>query len=625
MLADNIIFLKKNYPVLYEALKNGEDKIKKSSIVLEDTKNNYKTLKMTKGDKSLYLHSKYDPIREAETIIDKLEAREEIDEKTHVIFYGLGLGYHIDNFVKRFPDTTFSLYEPSVEVFNYFLSCKKLKDLPLKKMLAIQCEVNEEAMVEFFNVVVNNTDKKTIIMDLPIYQNVFKKKYIQFSNRFMEMIKNKRSTLNANFVFKKSWIINSVNNFKVVLSTPNVITDNNGAFKGKTAILVSAGPSLDYEIENLRKIKEAGLAFIFSVGSAINTLIYHDIYPDAMCTYDPTELNQMVFKKVNEMKITSIPMVFGSSVGFEVLQQYQGPKFHMITSQDTISDYFLNEKDGRKIEKVHDAPTIAIVTLEMLYKLGFSTIVLVGQNLAYKDEKDYAEGIDYRVIVDSGNDKKILKTKDVEGNEVSTDDSFNSMRIQMESYIKSFNINLINTTIGGAHIEGTKFILMDIVIKDILNKRIVQGNEFENITGVELYDRDFLRTQLYKISKEFRTYNTIVTELKKNLDKLGELVKNKNVKQAIDTHVNFDALIRKMEENDFFKTIALPMNRVEYELLANNVQRIKTEKNDFLRAKLILKPIETFINLLYLDKNVNQQIIEVLTGTIECYTKKEER
>jgi len=37
-------------------------------------------------------------------------------------------------------------------------------------------------------------------------------------------------------------------------------------FKDKPAILVSAGPSLDYEIENLRYIKENGLAYISQSG-----------------------------------------------------------------------------------------------------------------------------------------------------------------------------------------------------------------------------------------------------------------------------------------------------------------------------------------------------------------------
>ena len=150
------------------------------------------------------------------------------------------------------------------------------------------------------------------------------------------MLKNKRSGIRTDYAFQERWILNSMKNFKEVLSTPNILLEKKGQFKDKPAILVAAGPSLNEEIENIRYIKDNGLAYIFSVGSAINTLIYHDIYPDAACTYDPTVNNQKVFEKTKERGIKEIPMIFGSSVGYETLVDYPGNKYHMITSQDTV-------------------------------------------------------------------------------------------------------------------------------------------------------------------------------------------------------------------------------------------------------------------------------------------------
>lgn len=621
MLADNILFLKKNYPVLYSALKKSEEDREQEFITLEDTKNNCKTLKLKKAEKSLYLHSKYDPIREAESIIDRLEEREEIDEKTHVVFYGVGLGYHIDAFVRRFPETAFSLYEPSEEVFNCFLSYKKLKDWPTKKILEIQCEVNPQAMDEFFNSVLNNTDKKTITMNLPIYQNAFEEQYTQFSKRFMEAIKSKRSLLNTNYSFQKRWILNSAHNFEKVLKSPNILMQDKAVFKDKIAILVAAGPSLDYEIENLRTIKEKGLAYIFSVGSAINTLLYNDILPDAMCTYDPKEENRIAFKKVNEMKINTIPMLFGSSVGYEVLKDYAGPQYHMITSQDTVSNYFLKEKDGKEIDKVNDAPSIAVVTLELLSKLEFSTIILAGQNLAYKDEKNYAEGIDYQQNDISALKEKTIKVKDVFGNEILTTDTFNSMRNQMEATIKSFSISVINTTIGGAQIEGAKFIPMDEVIKEILKNKIVEGHEFERMMQLDIYDKQYLQTKINLLNEEFTEYKVVLSEIKQRILKISELTNQINTKKLGIMYAKIDNLIEKLEENDFFKVIVMPMNRVQYELLANNVQRIKREKNDLKRIKQLITHIEPVFGLLYSDSNLNQNIMETLSHNINNFVE----
>ena len=102
------------------------------------------------------------------------------------------------------------------------------------------------------------------------------------------------------------------------------------------------------------------------------------------------------FCAYNQEKITDIPLIFSSSVGFEVLQNYPGTSLlHMITSQDTISSYLLKLDNNTQLDGVKDAPSIAVVTIQLLYKLGFNPIILVGQNLAYADNKHYAEGISY--------------------------------------------------------------------------------------------------------------------------------------------------------------------------------------------------------------------------------------
>ncbi len=73
-------------------------------------------------------------------------------------------------------------------------------------------------------------------------------------------------------------------------------------------------------------------------------MIYHDIYPDAATTYDPGKFNHNVFTKIKEEGIADIPMIFGSSVGYETIMNYPGNKYHMITSQDTVSAYYLKKQ-----------------------------------------------------------------------------------------------------------------------------------------------------------------------------------------------------------------------------------------------------------------------------------------
>nr|WP_320026575.1 6-hydroxymethylpterin diphosphokinase MptE-like protein [uncultured Acetobacterium sp.] len=617
MLADNIVYLKKEQPELYEAINNREKKQLTHNVIIEETKNNYKTIKIKNKDRELYLHSKYDPLRDAESIIDQLAEREKINDQTHVVFFGLGLGHHIDVFVNRYPQNEFSIYEPSIDVLSAFLDQVSLNHWPLKQLKTIQCDNGGTDINAFFNHQMTGENSQSIICELPPYKIAFDEAYQLFLNRFSVAIKNKRNSILTNYAFKKRWIINSVINFEEVLKTPNILMENKGVFKDKTAILVSAGPSLDYEIENLKLIKEKGLAYIFSVGSAINTLIDHDLYPDAMCTYDPQEINQIAFTKVNELGIVSIPMIFGSSVGFETLQKYQGPKYNMITSQDTVSNYFLKAKEEQNLKIVNDAPTIAVMTLELLYKLDFGEIILVGQNFAYLDQKHYAKGIANQVIIDEKNDEHLIKTLDVSGNEVFTNESLFSMKKQMEAYISFFGVPVINTTVGGANIAGSTFVPLSELMEQRLVKRILNGTEFENIRQTDFYDKGYLKTQFDHFIKAYETYQRLLSLLNQQLNKMSELVTKRNTKQAVMMFRKFDSGIVELETNDFAKVLAIPMNRIEYDLLVLKVQRLKNEKNDLKKLTELVACFEVVINLLYSDSQLNQQLVERLKNTIE--------
>ena len=392
LLIDNINILKDGYPKTWDKIKDYEDKLDANYIKVEETKKGFKTLSVNKDDKSIYMHSKYNPIREAKAIVDEYE---DVEDGANVIFYGVGLGYHIDVFLEKYPNVNYYIYEPIPEVLYAYLSNKSIKELPSKNLMDIMVGLDEQEIVNYLSSFIDKNRGDVQIVELPIHKQIFPDEYKKFLELFKDMIKNKRSGIHTDYAFQKRWIINSMKNFGDVISTPNIIMEKKGQFKDKPTILVAAGPSLNEEIENIKYIKEKGLAYIFSVGSAINTLIYHDIYPDAACTYDPTVNNQKVFVKVKEQGIKDIPMIFGSSVGYETLVDYPGEKYHMVTSQDTVSNYFLKTEESDRVDIVLDAPSIAVVTLQLLYTLGFGPIILVGQNLALRGKERHSEGVYY--------------------------------------------------------------------------------------------------------------------------------------------------------------------------------------------------------------------------------------
>lgn len=618
ILTDNINILRESCPQSWEKIKNIENNLDLNMVHVEPAKKEGQTLFINQGNKRVYMHSKYDPLKEAGTIVDGYK---DVKDGSSVIFYGTGLGYHIEIFLKKHPNVNYYIVESVPEILYTYLSEKSLKELPIKRLKGIILGIDEQKIVSFLNNIIDKTRKDTIIVELPIHKSVFPKEYERFLDIFKRAIKNKKSELHTEFSFQKRWILNSMKNFKYIVSTPNILMEKKGHFKGKPAILVSAGPSLDDEIENLKYIKEKGLAYIFSVGSAINTLIYNDIYPHVACTYDPTANNQKVFAKVKEQNISDIPIIFGSSVGYETLIDYPGEKYHMITSQDTVSNYYLKTEDESKMNIVFDAPTIAVVTLQLLYQLGFDPIILVGQNLAYKGKKRHSEGIEYSKDISKEEIEKGIWVKSVDGSEVLTNEGFNRMRKQMEYYISIFTgLKVINTTKGGANIEGTGFKELRDIIGDYLVDEVFDEN-WLNGTKV-IYDKEYLKAQADKMDKSHSEALKIIREYREVIEKIFNLVKNQNFSQSENMYSKLDNIRFKMNDNDFFKTFILPMNRVNYKVLIDGIESMKSERAPLMKGLRIISTFKNFVEVCNNDiklidpvyKEMNEDILSFIEG-----------
>ena len=88
--------------------------------------------------------------------------------------------------------------------------------------------------------------------------------------------------------------------------------------------------------------------------------------------------------------------------------------------------------------------------------------------------------------------KKSLKVKSVDGDLIETNFSFNQMRQQIEYYITQFeNVEIINSTRGGAHIQGSRYMILNDVIDNYLSNNIVDDEWYLNDEN-DCYDLEYL-------------------------------------------------------------------------------------------------------------------------------------
>lgn len=613
MLIDNIHILRRKFPHIREYFIRHEADLSLDNYEVILSREGSETIRFTMKDgKKLFIHSSYDPIHEAERIINS--HIDKIKDKTHIFFYGIGMGYHIEKFIELFPNLSFSLYEPIPEVFFRFSSHRNLNKIFSKNLKGLYIDQHDQENSAYLDEF-NTSNKNIQIILLPSYNNIIPNKILNFNQKVKDVISIRRTKLRTDAFYQKLWVKNSLFNFDTVLNTPNILKDIKRVhFENKPAIIVSAGPSLTEDIEYLRYIKENSLAYIFSAGSAINSLIEYDVLPDAVFTYDPKERNKNVFKKMIEKNIVHIPMVFGSSVGYETIREYKGPKVHFITSQDRASLYFLKENLNLNNDIVIDSPSIAVMTFQILIKLGLNPIIFSGQNLGYLNNRRFAEGIEYEHIKSKLSQKELknaLTTKDVYGNEIKTNLTFNNMRKALEE-IANFCQDriLINTTKGGAEIRGIPFKPIEEVIDQVLKTPIEKKKWWEVSNG---YNKLTIGEDLEGLKSSIKEFTKIILKFEKLLDTIKNHTKIRNKSLVLEDLTQFDTLYHQLFENIYFQNFLSFYIRIHVNYLANEINRLNFESDILVRGKEIVPIFKRFLDIC---REEHAQFQELLLKTI---------
>ncbi|RSL35117.1 DUF115 domain-containing protein [Salibacterium salarium] len=619
---NNEELLKRQNKILYKkyitAIENGLEPYK--SI---ETKNGYKTIKVPAGDKDLLIHSKYDPIREAEALYD--EFADQIKEYDQIFFYGLGLGYHVEKFLKEHPSLSYSTYEPDMKVFISHMEARSLTYLSLDRLVI---DTDNNSLQLWLNRFLKESSKKTLLIILPSYKQALPESVELFSQSFKKALKNVKNEFITNKKFENRWLINSIKNYCELLKTPNILTNKyKQKFKDKPVILVAAGPSLNDELDQLIKIKKDETAYIFAVGSANRTLIKHNILPDAVLSYDPQAHNHKVYEEIITENIKEVPLIFGSSVGHETVQKFPGQKLHMITSADTVSAYFMKNQT-KEYGIVNDSPTIALITLQVLYYLQCDPVILVGQNLAFRNNEFYSSGVKYEKRgseVQERDKRDEILVESVEGEMIQTNDSFDRMRHAIEQMLFHFQEQgrtVINTTKGGANISYTVFqdlnsVMLNELKEPVVDKEWIDTPDYENKYSIELVE-DKRRRLLRKKDECY----SLLLEIIKTITQISTNKEHRLYQKMYKGFGKFDKYMKKLQQNDYYLYFIKPYLRVEFQNVLRNEYKLTEEQDYQKKADALTDTIKPFIERCLETDEILSPYIDEMEDQIQQETKQ---
>jgi hypothetical protein len=167
-----------------------------------------------------------------------------------------------------------------------------------------------------------------------------------------------------------------------------------------------------------------------------------NIFPDIVVMLDPHNLRMISHIKGIEEYTYNIPIVFPTNGSQAFISRYKGPKYALYDYEMTQSGF-----------KWNFGGTVASLGIDLAYFLEAGKIYLVGSDLAFPYNQNYADGVAHNTTEGINN---IIFTQSVDGGQVATNNVYNEYRRIIEHQIACHpDIPVYNMSRHGADIIGT--------------------------------------------------------------------------------------------------------------------------------------------------------------------------
>ncbi|MBU5269556.1 motility associated factor glycosyltransferase family protein [Clostridium cochlearium] len=547
----NLKFLKDNAPSLHKTIL---EELPLQQINLEKMPNQDNYI-IESNEAKCFMQSIYNIGNETKMMLNNVE-----NNVDTIILFGIGNGYALEYIIKNYKNLyEIIVVEPSLQIFKAYLEEHDFTNLfknKSKKDLYTTFIVNksEDSVVDtlYFKML----ESKNISMVFHVsYCSVFNSYYNNMTINLAKLLKVKTGDIVTFAGTWQLWLMNSIKNLKIKNTIPmERILD---IFKGKTAVIVSAGPSLNKNIHLIEKLKEK--AIIFAVGSAIKILDSKGIVPHFRVAIDGFPAENKIF---NNIDTNASALMFTNQLYYEILPEYKGDKIRYILESEYLGKY-IYKKVHIPFREFLSGASVANGTLNFLCELGCKRIIFMGQDLSYTEEGLHAKGLSTEKEDKKWIEKqKYTVVENIYGEKVYAIDAYLQMKYAMEATVKRYsNIEFLNATEGGLGIDGTENVKAQQVLDEKLKEEenIEIKEEIQYILSDENIKKEYnekIKQGLYIMKEELLKVSEIQEEMIKFLGNLNKLKQKEVSLNRIENEIRYlETLEEKLEEIPVYKEV----------------------------------------------------------------------
>ncbi len=459
------------------------------------------------GNKKYHINS-IKPVKEAKNWYSHLS----LEDASALFIYGSGFGYPLFEIVrKKQPNTIVIVFEQDIAIFaamlHYFDFEPIFKTQKFRFFVGNPLDFAEEFQQLFFSDVFLYTTAPFIAFT-PTAQRNLKKEYLTIHTYVFHELSLNVFYLGNDHYDTLLGFHNLIDNVKEIIDNPylNTLKDK---YKNIPAFIISNGPSLDKNINELKKINGKGI--IISTESTIVPLMKNGIKPDILSVVERVKIAYTFhFKDRNYPEDLSLLAL--AVIDKHIFPSFTGPKIPIFRNTESINRW-MNKFLGNESSELDAGANVSHLAFEIAVYLGANPIIFVGQDFAFSPDgfthskdaayqekgKDYINKIKSRPVVHvEGNDGKLIPSTQL----------WLDFKQGLERKIAthSSQVKVINATEGGAKIKGTTNKTLKDTIQDYCKAPIqYQVHQLINDDKKEI-DRKKRREKLIHFVHELDQY-----------------------------------------------------------------------------------------------------------------------
>lgn len=334
---------------------------------------------------SLALNSRRNPVAEARRTVEAALAGK--PEPRAVVAVGLGLGYIVEAVAERCPGAKILALEPEPGCVRPLLERRDWTPLISSGRLLLLFGPEYRGAGEGWRWIAGSDDARVTIAN-PVLARQRPERIGAAAKIVERMVYGARANDEARKRFAGRYLLNTLKNVRAIARSGDAGALF-GAFAGVPGIIISAGPSLDRNLRELRAV--ANRAVLIAVDTALRPLLTSEVHPHLVVALDPSEANG---RHLRDLPDTGrVHLVAEGSVDPRAFCEFDDRIFTFKVSDHQPWPWLLAQ--GLERSTLRAWGSVATSAFDLALKMGCDPIVFVGQDLGYTDGRPYCRDVTF--------------------------------------------------------------------------------------------------------------------------------------------------------------------------------------------------------------------------------------